>query len=408
MSHLSPAATAPSWHARTRVAFGLAGLDDWAGERALRRALLLIDAALVGSELLAELTERLTRLGVATDEVVLRGAGDLTSVGDLSRTVETVDAQTVVAVGGGSVLDQAKVATMVAEQPSTMAAMRVPQRSGGVDLQRYPGRLRPLVAVPTTLGTGSEVSSVACLQYPSGKRLLLSEGLAPELAVLDPLATRTLPEHLLAEGILEVFFRLSSGFVGGSDDGLPIQDALSLALVEQVVLLGYQAARRDRSAPDAVRLDVARISAMSHMPWLTVGRNRFAAKGWYVANELSTVLSIRKMTAIAAVLPAVWERVMAGDPLWGTETKLGLLWQKVHAAYPRPLPVEPVSGIQALMDDWRIGRALAIDDAVMTATVSNVIRSWGGGLPMLAGVKSEHVRDLLGRSVLIPRKITSV
>lgn len=389
-----------TWDSRTQVVSGIGAAQTWL--RALptgRATTLMVDPALVDSEVVVKLSAELDRLRFPHETVVLEAGGDLDSVGRLARHLEEAGDGLHVVVSGGSGMDQAKVATTLMGQPEALEALATTQRSGAVQLP--PTRIRrvPLMAIPTTVGTGSEVSSVACLQCPSRKRLLLGNSLPPDLAVLDPVATRTLPAHLLMEGVLEILFRLSSPFISASDRELPIEDALALALVGQLGPLGHEISHSYGAATDSARMDVARLSAMSHMPWLTVARNRFSAKGWYVANELSTVLGTRKMTSIAALLPSIWQRAMDGHLVWGVASKVDQLWSVVRTSYPVPLPHDPVAGICVLMDDWGVDRHLKIDPVALRTTAKRSVRFWGGGLPMLMGVTSLDVQELLSESL---------
>ena len=99
----------------------------------------------------------------------------------------------IVAVGGGSVIDTAKGARMVLSQDSDdiLALM------GCETLTR--GKQIPFVAVPTTSGTGSEATEVAVIRNPERKLKMefISHYLLPDVAVLDPRMTLTLPPKTL-------------------------------------------------------------------------------------------------------------------------------------------------------------------------------------------------------------------
>ncbi|HEX6354226.1 iron-containing alcohol dehydrogenase [Actinophytocola sp.] len=73
----------------------------------------------------------------------------------------------------------------------------------------------PVVAVPTTLGTGSEASAVARLPLREEKsRLLVSPALLPATVVLDPNATGSLPTEMAALGAVEILLRLIGPVIG--------------------------------------------------------------------------------------------------------------------------------------------------------------------------------------------------
>jgi alcohol dehydrogenase class IV len=98
----------------------------------------------------------------------------------------------VVGLGGGSVLDCAKMAAVMTKNPG-----EVPDYFG-TDLVPNPGL--PVVAIPTTAGTGSEVSPASVFVDPKDqvKKGVRSEFMVPEVAILDPSLTSGLPQSLTA------------------------------------------------------------------------------------------------------------------------------------------------------------------------------------------------------------------
>lgn len=198
--------------------------------------------------------------------LALSGAGDLRTVAALADRL--ADTELVVGIGGGSLLDQAKLATLIRANPDAYARLTVPQRSGLLVLGPGTTRSLPLVAVPTTVGTGTEFSGVACLSYPEqGKRLVMGTALRPKVAVLDPVATGTLDDELIAEGVLEALFRVVSPYVGDHGD-LPTEDALVETIAQRLVLLGHEVrdARRAGYPPTTGCGWRSRSSAVSATP----------------------------------------------------------------------------------------------------------------------------------------------
>lgn len=134
----------------------------------------------------------------------------------------------VVALGGGSVLDTAK---MVAALTSAGLA-RAAELIGKPDLIR--SDLAPLVAIPTTVGTGSESSPVAALHFdasgpPIGTRSFL---LVPKLALCDPDLARSLPRRLIAATAIDALSHCIEGFF--AEPAHPIIDALALDGIRRV------------------------------------------------------------------------------------------------------------------------------------------------------------------------------
>jgi hydroxyacid-oxoacid transhydrogenase len=102
-----------------------------------------------------------------------------------------------VAVGGGSSMDTAKAANLYATYPAGLLAyVNAPIGEG----RPVPGPLRPLVAVPTTTGTGSETTGVAIfdLLEMRAKTGIAHRALRPTVGLVDPNNTRTLPRTVIA------------------------------------------------------------------------------------------------------------------------------------------------------------------------------------------------------------------
>lgn len=377
------------------VLHGLHRLGGWLDDRSVRDTTLLIDAGVAGGPMAAEVAEQLSAPGRRVHRVTLPDGGDIDSVLALGSRLRHTGL--VVGVGGGSLLDQAKLAALVAADPKVAARLTVPQRSGLTVLPFEEGHSIPVVAVPTTVGTGAEVSAVACLRYTDAKRLVISPALRPAAAVLDPLATAGLPSHLLAEGVLEALFRAVSPYVGDHRD-LPEADAALEVLAAQLVRLGDRVTgdlAAGRTATDADRQRIAVLSGWGHSPDLQRGRDPYAVKGWLVANELSSALGIRKMTAVAAILPRLWRAIGAGEGRLGSAARLDRMWTVVRSASGHDLPPDPSDGITALIGRWRIAHAIEADDTLLATVARQTVRRWGAGLPMLGGLGAAELRALL-------------
>ncbi len=108
-----------------------------------------------------------------------------------------------IAVGGGSVIDTAKAANLYATYPADLLAYVNPPIGRG---EPIPGPLKPLIAIPTTAGTGSETTGVAIFDLTEmhAKTGIAHRALRPVLGILDPHNTRTLPKMVAAGSGLDV------------------------------------------------------------------------------------------------------------------------------------------------------------------------------------------------------------
>ena len=119
----------------------------------------------------------------------------------------------VVGLGGGSSLDLAKAASVVMGNPGPLADYF------GMELVPRPGP--PLILIPTTAGTGSEVTSISVLTDPAtqGKQGLVSRHLYARVALLDPVLTLGLPPQVTAHTGLDALSHAMESFTGRRRSG---------------------------------------------------------------------------------------------------------------------------------------------------------------------------------------------
>ncbi len=127
------------------------------------------------------------------DEAIVRTGVDL---------LEHVKPDLIVAVGGGSVLDAAKAMRLLAEHPElSIRELSLPFLDARKRVARYPTpqHSMKLAAVPTTAGTGSEVSPAAVINVGGRKVTLVDYSLVPDVAVIDPTLSASMPPVVTAD-----------------------------------------------------------------------------------------------------------------------------------------------------------------------------------------------------------------
>jgi hydroxyacid-oxoacid transhydrogenase len=108
-----------------------------------------------------------------------------------------------VGVGGGSSLDTAKVANLVATHPAPLMDYIHPPVGGG---RKPPSPLKPFLAIPTTAGTGSEATTIAVMDLPElkTKAAISHRFLRPDHGIVDPLLSLSMPPDVTAACGLDV------------------------------------------------------------------------------------------------------------------------------------------------------------------------------------------------------------
>ncbi|HEV8244291.1 MAG TPA: hydroxyacid-oxoacid transhydrogenase [Polyangiaceae bacterium] len=189
------------------IAFGpglLRELGDHARALGLKRVALFTDQRVGALECAAEARASLVAAGIdfgVYDEVEV----EPTDRSFLAATRFAADGKFdgYVSIGGGSVMDTCKAASLYSTYPADFLSYVNPPIGGG---QPVPGPLRPHIACPTTSGTGSECTGVAIFDLLSMqvKTGIASKRLRPSLALVDPVATYSLPKNVVAASGFDV------------------------------------------------------------------------------------------------------------------------------------------------------------------------------------------------------------
>ncbi|HJZ49393.1 MAG TPA: iron-containing alcohol dehydrogenase [Roseiflexaceae bacterium] len=215
---------------RPRVLYKAGLVDDIGPEIAnlgVRRALLVADKGVAHAGLLDRVRAGLEHsISVAGVFAEVPPNSSVAAVEQGAAYARECAADLIVAVGGGSPIDTAK-------------AIRILVNEGGrlYDYEGYNLLTRPLIpmiAIPTTAGTGSEVTAWAVIRDETARMKLSFSSiyLAPDLAILDPEMTRSLPPELTAATGMDALVHAIESFVGSNAN--PISDSLALQAIDMI------------------------------------------------------------------------------------------------------------------------------------------------------------------------------
>ncbi|WP_180074198.1 MULTISPECIES: iron-containing alcohol dehydrogenase [unclassified Acinetobacter] len=221
-----------------------------------KRPMIITDKGVRSNQLLApieaafESTE--TVIGYIFDDVPPDSS--LETVRKAAQLYRDNQCDAIIAVGGGSVIDTSKATNILVSE-------------GGDDLLKYSGAhnlpkpLKPFFVIPTTSGTGSEVTMVAVVSDPEKnvKMAFASNYLMPHAAILDPRMTQTLPPHLTAMTAMDAMTHAIEAYTCMAAN--PISDAYATAAIKKISnsLFGVL----DNTSDAHGRLELAQASTMA-------------------------------------------------------------------------------------------------------------------------------------------------
>ena len=204
----------------------LAELKSIAEQAGYRRGLLVSDPFFTKSGLAGKIVQSCGGLIRAVYDQVSPNP-ETTEVDACAQRLRDEQIDFLVALGGGSALDCAKAAGSVCFTNDSIRAYHGTGRP-------LPPEHLPLLAIPTTAGTGSEVTCVSVLSdHALGKKgPIVSENFYPRLALIDPELTYTLPPHMTASTGIDVLCHAVEGY--WSKGHQPICDALAIYACKSV------------------------------------------------------------------------------------------------------------------------------------------------------------------------------
>ena len=216
-----------------KIVSGLKALPNLPFEMDLlgaHRALVVTDAGVVGAGLIKRVQRVFEGSNCAVGAVYDKTPPDSGSrvVNEVAGLYGSAGCDCFVAVGGGSAMDTAKGANMVVT-------------TGTEDLMQFQGAerlkqpMKPFIAIPTTAGTGSEVTMAAVIydEATHAKMGLTSYRLFPDVAILDPKMMVTMPPKITAATGMDALTHAVEAYYCLQKN--PVSDAFSVAAIRLIV-----------------------------------------------------------------------------------------------------------------------------------------------------------------------------
>lgn len=241
--------------------------------------------------------ERIGGLGKALIETDIPKDSSFAVVKKLAQKALAAECDGVLAVGGGSVLDTAKVVRALISQrktnPRELLGNEWVQKSSQI-IERT-----PFIMVPTTSGTGSECTSVAVVQDEQThiKHEIISDQFLPDAAVLDPRCTEKLPPRLTASCGMDALCHAIEAYTGLQKN--PLSDAYAVSAVKLIGKNLIAAVREPQS--EEYRMSMACASTMAGASF----SNSMVGLCHAIAHAMGAVCGVPHGEAVGMMLPKV-------------------------------------------------------------------------------------------------------
>ena len=293
----------------------IAQVADTLGRLGVARPLVVTDPYMRDSGSVSKLTDLLEKAGIPfavfadtvpdpTTDVVYAGAKILAEGGF----------DGMIALGGGSPIDTAKAMGVMAANPGKMRDYKVPNV--------IPNMSMPLLAIPTTAGTGSEVTKFTVITdtETDEKMLIAGNGVIPQAAIVDFELTLSCPFRLTADTGIDTLTHAIEAYV--SRKANPFSDSMALAAMARVA--GYlrnacfEPANRQAREEMMLAANQAGIAFSNASVALVHGMSRPIGAHFHVPHGLSNAMLLPAVTAFRCprrrgampTVPAPWVRAL--------------------------------------------------------------------------------------------------
>lgn len=264
---------------------------------AVQSVLLIGDDTMEKLGVLAQLRDAAEASGARIHQSIVPGNAEPSdiSIAPLIEDIKSQGVDAIVAVGGGTVIDSAKAAALLSVHGGCVADYKVPflVEDGGL----------PVYAVPTTAGTGSEVTSFTVITVEaSGEKLLLSgPGLMPAAALVDYRLSMTMPKRITADTGLDALTHAIESRV--SKKASAASSAVALRAIEMIhaqIRTAYTDG--DSNSARAAMMEAATLAGIAFCNAsvaLVHGMSRPIGAQFHVPHGLSNAMLLPSVTAFS-------------------------------------------------------------------------------------------------------------
>jgi alcohol dehydrogenase len=375
-----------------KIVAGLAALEHIPFELAARgvsRPLIVTDRGVRAAGLLEPVQGALKSGGVSAELVFDDVPQDSATgvVASIARLYRREQCDSLIAIGGGSVIDTAKAVNILVSEGGDELA----QYSGTNTLKR---RLKPLFVLPTTSGTGSEVTTVSVVKDSnSGVKLpFISQYLAPDVAVLDPRMTLGLPPFFTAATAMDAMTHAVEAFTCLGKN--PLSDAYASAAIQKVASNVVQVL--DNPGDKERRLQLALAASMAGIAF----SNSMVGLVHALGHTVGAVAHVPHGVCMSVLLPYVLEYNLEQRGATIGELLLPLAGDEVYARTPvsdRPrAAIARLRGLRdALWEKAKLPRTLAETGRVAKNQLEEIARSSLDDGALLMNPAEVHYEDAL-------------
>ncbi|MDD5711214.1 MAG: iron-containing alcohol dehydrogenase [Smithellaceae bacterium] len=298
-----------------------------------KKPFIITDKGVAGAGLIDIVTTAIkdgVEIGGFSDEVPPDSS--LKVVNQLARVYKEKGCDSIIAVGGGSVMDTAKGVNIVVSENAD-------------DLMKFSGvgkvnrALKPLIAIPTTSGTGSEVTLVAVIKDHEKhlKMSFVSYFLLPNCSILDSRMTLTLPPFITAPTGMDALTHAIEGYTCLQKN--PPSDACALAAIEMIsknlLNVVQNPSDRDGRLAMAVGANLAGIAFSNSMVGMVHN----------LGHAVGSVAGIPHGACMSILLPYALEYNMHKNGHLTAELLLPLAGPEVYASTPKAVRAQKVIAI---------------------------------------------------------------